>query len=449
MTVKSVILTTCPPFLRKHLTRIEESPIEYRLAKGMFWSMAGAVISRGLMLVASIFVARILGREVYGEFGIIRSTVNMFLVFAAFGLGLTATKYVAEFRKTDPARAGRIMALSGLFAVATGSMVMLGLLAFAPWLAAHTINAPHLSGELRIGAIILLINALNSTQTGALAGFEAFKTIARVNIGVGLASFPLLVSGAYFGGLRGAVWALATNMAINWLLNYLALRSEAIRHHTPFALKGCIKEWRILWSFSLPAAMSSVMAISVLWLCNAILVNQPDGYGQMGLFDAANQWRIAILFIPGMVCQIALPMLSSLNGLNDQAKYMRVLKYNAMLNGGAALVVALPIALASLWIMEGYGPGFGQGKWVLVVLAVSTIFAALNTVIGQAIASKGRMWIGLSFNALWAIALLASGLILIRQGYGAIGLALANLIAYLLHSLWQSGYVFWVLKPIE
>ncbi|NOZ40854.1 MAG: oligosaccharide flippase family protein [Planctomycetes bacterium] len=76
--------------------------------------MAGAVISRGLMLVASILVARMLGKTVYGELGMIRSTVGMFGVFAGFGLGLTATKHVAEFRESDPERAGRIVGFTEL-----------------------------------------------------------------------------------------------------------------------------------------------------------------------------------------------------------------------------------------------------------------------------------------------------------------------------------------------
>jgi len=58
----------------------------------MFWSMAGAVISRGLMLVASIFVARMLGKTGFGELGMIQSTVGMFGVFAGFGLGLNCNK---------------------------------------------------------------------------------------------------------------------------------------------------------------------------------------------------------------------------------------------------------------------------------------------------------------------------------------------------------------------
>lgn len=440
--LKTFAYACSPSAIHPFFRRIEASPLGSRMASGAFWSIGGAVISRGLMLIASILVARMLGREVYGEYGMIRTTVSMFLVFAGFGLGMTATKHVAECRITDPERAGRIMAISWLFAVVTGTLVAVALYIFAPWVATHTINAPHLVGELRIGAFILLLNAVNGAQTGALAGFEAFRSIAKVNLWTGLASFPLLIGGAYWGGLRGAVWALGANMIINWLLNHLALRREAERFKVPFSSVGCFAEWPILWRFSLPAALGGMMVSPVVWASNAMLVNQPGGYGQMGLFDAANQWRMAILFIPGVVGQIVLPMLANLNAPDDQNRYKKVLKYNALINAGVAFVVALPVALLSRPIMQSYGLDFEEGALALVLLSISTILVTLNSVVGQAIASKGRMWIGFSFNLMWATVFLILSYYFIQNGYGVTGLALANLIAYFAHSLWQISYVF-------
>src|SRR4029453_12131551 len=107
--------------------------------RGAFWSLSGTLISRGLALLASILVARVLGKVGFGELGIIQSSVGMFGTFAGFGLGLTATKHVAEFRTKDPARAGRIISLSSLVSWMTGG-VMAGLLfVLAPWLAARTL----------------------------------------------------------------------------------------------------------------------------------------------------------------------------------------------------------------------------------------------------------------------------------------------------------------------
>jgi len=446
MSIKSSVFTYCPPLLRQAFDRIENSPTGYRLAKGMFWSMTGAVISRGLMLAASVLVARILGKTGFGELGMIRSTVGMFGVFAGFGLGLTAIKHVAEFRQSDPDRAGRIIGLSGLFAMITGGLMALGLFIFAPWLAEHTINAPHLTGVLRIGGLILFINALNGAQTGALAGFEAFWIIAYVNLFIGLISFPILVGGAYFGSLTGAVWALTINLGVNWLLNHLALRKEARRHKVPFSFRNCSREWSILWTFSLPAVLASSLVGPINWVCSALLVNRPEGYGEMGIFSAANQWRIAILFIPNMVSQVSLPLLSNLNAESSDQQYRKVLKLNIFLTAGVALAVAFPLVLFAHLIMSTFGPGFEQGVSVLRILAFTAVLIAINNVIGQAIISKGKMWMGFMFNMLWAIALLTTTSIFLYKGYGAFGLACAMLIAYVLHMIWQRAYLSRILS---
>ena len=125
---KSINIASSLPLIGDPIRRIQTSPLGYRLARGVFWSMAGAVISRGLMLAATVLVARMLGKTVYGELGMIQSTVGMFGVFAGFGLGLTATKHVAEFRESDADRAGRIIGLANSTASATGilSAIILG-----------------------------------------------------------------------------------------------------------------------------------------------------------------------------------------------------------------------------------------------------------------------------------------------------------------------------------
>ena len=111
-----------------------------RFARGAVWSLIGAVISQGSSLAASVITARLLGRERFGEYGMIQSTVGMFGVFAGMGLGLTATKYVAELRVTNPRRAGRMIALSTAVALGTASTAVVALFAAAPWLAASTLN---------------------------------------------------------------------------------------------------------------------------------------------------------------------------------------------------------------------------------------------------------------------------------------------------------------------
>ena len=108
----------------KILAALPKDSLRARFAKGAFWSLVGAVLAQGLGLGASIVTARILGKVGFGELGMIRSTVGMFGVFAGLGLGLTATKHVAEFRSNHPEKAGRVIGLSAIVATFSGAAHM-------------------------------------------------------------------------------------------------------------------------------------------------------------------------------------------------------------------------------------------------------------------------------------------------------------------------------------
>ena len=320
-----------------------------------------------------------------------------------------------------------------------------GLAVFAPWLAERALSAPHLAESLRIGALVLFLSALNSAQTGALSGFEDFKSLAGVNLIVAAISLPILVGGAYIGGLTGAVWALAIGLAVNWSLNRAALTRAASIRGVPLHHRDAHREKGILWAFSVPAVLSGLLFSPVNWACVALLVSQKDGYSEMGLYSAANQWRAAVLFIPSMLAGVALPMLSNLSGAASKPQYRKVLMINLLLTLAVSGTVAFFLVVAAGPIMRAYGPGFCQGADVLRIIALVTTLMAVNSVIGQAIASRGNMWIGLLFNALWAVVILGATYTLVQRGMGALGLAWAMLISYLLHTVWQGVYLIRIL----
>src|SRR5262249_37189580 len=137
-----------------------------RLAKGVFWTFSGAVAVQAFNVVSSMLVARIMGKEIFGEFGIIRSTAGVFYAGAGLGLGLTANKYMAEFREKDPQRAGRILGLSTMVALVSGAVVALLAFTFAHPLAEYVLKKAELGRYVRISAIVLLMGAVGGMQNG-------------------------------------------------------------------------------------------------------------------------------------------------------------------------------------------------------------------------------------------------------------------------------------------
>ena len=63
-----------------------------KLAKDSFWSIFGNGLGNLLLLIAGIIIARFLGKDLYGEYGIVKTTMFYIAAFSTFGLGYTSTK---------------------------------------------------------------------------------------------------------------------------------------------------------------------------------------------------------------------------------------------------------------------------------------------------------------------------------------------------------------------
>jgi O-antigen/teichoic acid export membrane protein len=400
-----------------------------RFALGVFWSLAGAVVSRGFLLAAAVVCARFLGREGFGALGMIQSTAGMFGIFAGLGLGLTAAKYVSEFRRQDPMRAGRILALSASVAFVSGSIITLLMILLAPYLAQHILVSPQLALPLMIGSGLAFFGAINGAQTGALAGFEAFKSIARVNIFAGVASFPLIVLGVWRGGLQGAIWGSVATLGINWALNNRALRRVCANANISYQFASCHRELSILHRFSLPAFLASIAVGPAIWVCNALLIRQPQGLAELGIYTAADKWRLLILFVPTSVFAMVLPLLSNLHGEGDGAGFQKVFRANLQLNASLALLAALLIAALAAPIMTVYGNSFRGGRTVLIVLAFSAFPEVLNSTLGQRLIAAHQMWWRFAFDLLLVAVLVGLAWVLIPK-WGALGLAASYGLAY-------------------
>ncbi|MFH1999118.1 MAG: oligosaccharide flippase family protein [Planctomycetota bacterium] len=404
--------------------------LKRRYALSLFWSLAGSVVARGMTVATGYIVARTLAHEQFGEFGIILSTAAMFQVLAGVGMGMTATKHVAQFRTSDPNRAGRIIGLACTVSLVSGMAFAAFVFVAAPWLAIELLAAPHMAPLLRIASMILLFGTMEGAVTGALAGFEAFKTMAGVSLAAGLVSFPLIAGGVYMAGLPGAVTGLAAAFFVSVLFNGHALlrlcRERAIR--ISFREMGAEKS--IFYRFSLPLVFAGMLGNPVFWACNILLVQQQGGYGQMALMNAANYWRSLLLFVPSVVNRIVVPMVSHLAVSREPGSVFRILGFNIGLN---LVVAAVPVAAIMLFadtIMAGYGPEFVAGKGVLLVLAASAIPAAIVNSVKEVFVALGRAWLYLGFVVFWSAALLVASYLWVGQG--AFGLANANLFAYLL-----------------
>lgn len=419
-------------FVQEKLTEhLPANSLRRRFIKGAFWSVTASLVSQGMRFLAFVIVARILGKTGFGELGMIQHTVSMFGVFAGLGLGLTATKYVAEFRSTDPARAGRIIALSSMAALISGGLVTIAVFFASPYLAQHIINAPHLQTELLIGCGLLFFNTLIGAQVGCLAGFEAFKAIARVGLFYGLLNLLLVILGVHFWGLSGAIIGMVFAVVGNWVALYIAVQKEAKKANVSISYSNIRSEIHVLWGFSLPAFLSNAMVGPVVWGANAMLSNQPNGYAQLGIFTAASQVQMALNLIGSRVGAALLPILASREA-EGSVKFNRA---NILISWLIGAIVVVPL----ICLPEIMGLVFGSQyigvspRRTFVLVMCYACIMLYKQGLARVLVANSLLWWSCLSNGMWAVILLGSAWLL--KGFGAFGLAGAFLIAYTLNTI--------------
>jgi O-antigen/teichoic acid export membrane protein len=357
----------------------------------------------------------------------------MFQVFAGASLGLTATKFVAQFRLRDGVRTGGMIAFSEALGIVTGSMSALLLFLCAVPIATHFLANPPLAKLLRISSAGLLLSALNGAQQGGLMGLHAFRSMAIANLIAGMLSLPFIIIGVVSYGLEGAVWATILSLALSCVFSHYALRLRCKAESIVVAIRDYRQYWSILSSFTLPALLGASIVGPATWICNALLVNTPRGYAEMGIFNAANLWYSLLLFLPTTLGQAVLPALSETYGDRDSQNARRLTKLTVAANLLIVLPAAFVCSLLSPLIVKIYGPGFSRAWPTLILALVTAAIVAVQSPVGNVIIASGRMWSGFILNAFWGTSFVALSAIAVR--WGAFGLSGARLCAYILHSI--------------
>lgn len=412
-------------------TAQDKESLPGKLIYGVFWNFINALTSQGFPIIAAIIVARILGKFNYGQLGMINSTVILFSSFAGLGLGITATKYIAQLHGTDKERTGRIMGLTNLFGLFFGCLMCILMFFLAPWMASNVLNTPDLALVLKIASLLLIFNTLVGIHSGSIAGFGAFKDLARIAVLQGIISASLTIAGVYFFGLIGAVTAMVINSMINLFLYKITINRLVKNFKIRISYLNSWKEKKIIWKLSFPTMLSSVVVGPVIWVANIIIINTPEGYGQLGLFNAADQWRMALSFLPIVIGGVLLPLVAG--NIDEENKALEAI--NVLVSWVIVIIIALPLITFPEIIAVLYGPGYFSTIFLqsLALMMFVSCILSYKEGIGRKLVAKNLMWWGFLSNLLWGVLFIIS--IIIFKSLGSLGLALSFLISYAVNTL--------------
>lgn len=416
------------------------SSLGRRFVGGAAWSVFGAVLTSGINLLTLVVVARYLGKESYGKFLLIQSTLGSVGVLAGFGVGAAASKFSAEFRKSDTPKLARILALSERVVIAFSFFLMILLVVCSEWLSEVVLKSSTLAAPLSISAMAVFFTAIDGYQKSVLVGFEAMKQYFQGSVIGVLSGVPVMIFSASNFGLEGVCWSLVLSAMLQAFLSRFQMNRQLRAAGLSGMGENCGAEYLIIWKFAFPALLASSMLLPAHWSVNALLVRSSGGFGEVAVQGIAMQWFNLIMFVPGTAGRVVLPILTEHVSNKDHGGSVKIIAYAMAANALVALPVALAVAFFSSAVMEMYGQGFGDKNWALVIAVFVAVLVAVISPVGNLIAASSRMWLGFFMNAGWAAIYIFAAWFWIE--FGAIGALSALALAYVFHSLWTVFFAF-------
>ncbi|MBX3531522.1 MAG: oligosaccharide flippase family protein [Rhizobiaceae bacterium] len=430
--------------MRKLAARLLENGDARRFGLGLVWSTVGMAAVRLTPLVTTVIISHTLGIESVGQFAVIYGTLMSAGMLAATGVSVMAMRNIAAEADRSPDFAGRIAGLAIMLAVACGLLLTMLFYTLAEPIAGQVLAHPEIAPYLALVAPIITLNATSQVMQSLLNGLQRFDLTARLNVVYGIALILGVPAGLVFYGLEGCFIAMGLATLSLCLVTLPVLLKALARKGIQLQFRGALSEWPLITRYAIPALIASLVFEPVQWVCIAIIANAPGGLIAVGVYYIAMQLETLLLFVPQIVANVAMPMLSTAFGAHDRRRVTNTL---AMSVGTTSL-----IAIGFVGFMLLFGP------WVLVIFDLDPAlhwqvfaFAVANAAVmafaaplGVVPSTSGYTWSGLAITFGWATTFITG--VWLLSGNGAEGAVTARLIAWSAQTAVYVAFTLWLLK---
>jgi O-antigen/teichoic acid export membrane protein len=396
-------------------------------------------------------VARLLGSDLYGLYGIVLISPNLIAVFRDWGINSAMVRYIAQFRSEDRATEVRSILVSGIiFEVALGMALSALSFALSGYLATNAFHRPEITSLIQVASITILAGGLINAAVAAFTGIEKMElnsimlvcqSIIKTIIMITLVVLGLGTSGAVLGytiamaiaGLIGValVWTQYKNLPklSNVKLQIKAYTKSMLSYGTPLSLSAIISGFQgQYYSFLLP----------IFYLTDNTAI---------GNYGIASTFIVLIGFFTTPITTMLFPAFSKLNAQKDKETLLNVFQFSVKYASLFVVPVAvLVMCLAQPAVSTLFGKTYSTASLFLALLAVNYLFTALGSLsVGNFFSSQGKTTFVLYLTLISAAIGIPMGYVLILQ-FGVLGLITTFIVSGVPSTIVS---LYWIRKHYE
>ncbi|MDI3258475.1 MAG: flippase [Sinobacteraceae bacterium] len=387
------------------------------IAANVGWLVADRVFRLGAGLLITVWIARHLGPEKFGEWNYAIAFATLFCNLATLGLDAIVVRDLVR----DPSGTGRILgtafALKFLAAALTAGLATAVVAVVRP-------QVPELRLLVALSAGAFVFQAANvvdfyflahmRSRYSVLAQNAAFVLLSLVRIamlraGAGISAFALanLVEAAVAAGFM--IWIYnRTGGDIRQWRYHAAYARTALRSGAPLILAG--------------------LAVSIYMRIDQVMLGQMVGDKELGLYSAATRVSEAWYFVPIAIVNSFVPHLTQTHK-HSHPDYLAATQklYSGMFLLSAC--IAIVTALGANAVIELlYGESYRGAGTILALQIWAGIFVCQGLATGSALTTQGLQRLNMYRTTIGCISNVILNLFLIPP-YGAKGAAVATVVS--------------------
>lgn len=403
-----------------------------RLTAGAMMSLAingaGAFVSFGVQIAA----ARFLGEHGFGAYLYALAWMNAVQVLGRLEIDRAAVRFIGAYHATASLGLLRGFRRWSSRVLITASTLCAGIGALLVLLLRDAVAERGSSTAVMLWACALLpVSAYLLLQSATLQGY---KSIARAQLPTiilrpALTLVALLVCWWLIGSPLSPSLAVVSNVAATVLT--IGITAQFIRSVEPAGVQvAAAEERRSEW-------VSTSRALLVVGGAQLVLSQQADllfvgtllDTQQVGIYGAASLLASTLGFVVTSVAFVAAPLIADYHAREQHDELQQLIFAVRRLNLWATIPFAIVMAAFGLPLLRLFGPGFGSGYTVLLVLAASQAVGAVVGSVGGFVATMTDMQREAAHIAVWSALLNLMLTFLLTPHLGINGAAIATLVA--------------------
>jgi O-antigen/teichoic acid export membrane protein len=410
------------------------------------WSFISAVAAKVSIVVIGILVARVLGAESFGEYGLIQSAIVMLANVAAQATTTATAKHIGQFKNVATERMAKGIALTLLFSVCFSGAIILISVFFPAFFTNIILGADDSKVLSLIVLSVIALIILSGWTQGCLTGWGEYRTIATINGVVAIIAIPVTYVLTIKLKLNGALLGLACSQFAIVVFSTIACWKILKSNNAVITFKGVMSEKHTVLSVGLPVLLTGLMVAPMNWLANKLLAETVNGFAALGMYAAAMQWNAIFSHVSVVLGSVLVPMLAS----NLAGKSRKLEALNFLSGWLVVLVVIQPVIMFPELLAKLYGSSFlGRDFEITLVLVIlGSLLSAFKSGISRKMIVMDLAWYSVMSNVLWG-GMFITGALVFREE-GAIGIAKAFIGSQFIHFVLGLPYfIYKKILPVE